>query len=437
MKKVKFEFKYIMIILVVIAGVLLAVSGSFNETKTQTAYKTTVDGTDSTRVAKWEVVGVTRNESSELNLNVGFNEDIKDSGSWYFDVQNKSEVIAKFSNDSKIEFRLYHGSYDNIDDVAPIKWNFLGSKNPITFTITAYPGSATEMLTYQLGDSDPISYAAYKALSVAERKDYKEIFTYTDDPSNDNDNPIVVAKTTGELSFSKSGEADENGTYYYTCSFDMDSALGTLNKLTYDGSMTFKVDWVVEAACSHKNDENNDNICDDCGMCSHVDEEEPNNICDLCGKLVNIDGNYYKYIISNSNSAIAGYELQSGEYVDPSVVPDSEDDGKRYLFKSTNPVEFFEYQKYTSTLGGEPQYKIVTGSNSETSLIGHGKLNEDQRTAIKEYAGNDVQKVWEKFTYAEYDKFVQELAASQDSLSYMAFGAKLQIIFDFNVEQVD
>ena len=53
MKKFKLETKYLMIALVVVIGLLLAVSGTFQESKSMTAYKTDATGSDSARVAKW------------------------------------------------------------------------------------------------------------------------------------------------------------------------------------------------------------------------------------------------------------------------------------------------------------------------------------------------------------------------------------------------
>ena len=429
MKKVKFEFKYIMIILVVIAGVMLAVSGSFNETKTQTAYRTTVDGTDSVRVAKWDVVGLTRNEGANLNLNVGFTENIISGGDWYFDVQNKSEVIAKISDSSSIKLRLFHSSFNN-DDYSTRTWNFLGSVNPFIFTIEVYPNSATELLFYQNGSTE-ISYDEYVALSVAERKAYTEVFKGTAGTE--------VLKTSASSVFKK---VSENGEYFYECEFNLNALSAELEKFDYNESLTFRVHWDVQASCVHE-DTNNDKKCDICGHCSHSDTNS-DNICDSCGNIVNIDGKYNKYIISKSIDAIEGYERieTDNTFIDPSASTEGGESKVRYLFKSTSSqIDFFEYQKYTSTLGGEPFYEFLNESGTQTELVAHSKLSDSQILSIKNYVysstNNDIQKVWEHYTYEQYEKFIQELASTQDSLSYMAFGAKLQIVFNLTVEQVD
>lgn len=442
MKKIKIELKYIMIVLVVIAGVLLAISGNFSETKTMTAYKTTVDGSDSARVAKWDIVGLTRNGAENLNLNVGFQEEVTEAGCWYFDISNFSEVSAAISSASTIKFRLIHDNFNSASAKPNVTWNFLeGTVNPIKFTITAYPGSATSMLKYTKDDST-LNYEAYYNLSAGDKTGYQEVFT----PSGEG---IVVATTETTPVFTLQNESQDGQTvYFYECEFKLSDALNgvsatliekvcSLGMGTTKSDTTFKVEWSVGTVAEHVCvDANNDYKCDinsEHHVCKDTDSDGE---CNGCNQPM--ANQYYKYIISETNGAIEGYELynsSSSTYYDKGV--------QRYIFKSKSPVDFFDYQKYTSTLGGEPMYQLPNQSGTQTILVPHSTVINDDvyKNTVEGYktvgTNLDVRQAWEKLTYDQYNRFKDDYAEVESSLSYMAYGVKLQIIFDLSVEQVD
>ena len=125
---------------------------------------------------------------------------------------------------------------------------------------------------------------------------------------------------------------------------------------------------------------NNDNICD---KCLESTEEKTYS--------------YRKYVISENTNEIEGYTIFRGFdnsnnlITDTNVNPlpyidsdDTEGSNARYIFFS-EPVDFFSYQKYTSTLGGEPMYEFLNTNKTQTLLIPHSKLDSTQKNTIKAY----------------------------------------------------
>ena len=399
MKKIKIEFKYVMILLVVVIGVMLALSGTMMETKTMTAYKTTIDGSDSARVAKWDVVGLTKNNAANMNLNAGFSQEVKESGNWYFEIENKSEVNAIINNKSTVKFRLMHSSFqDNKNDT--ISWNFLNGKtNPVEFTIYAYNASANTMLTYKHKETNSeIKYDEYFALSTQKKLEYTEQF----------DKGTVTETNLGqisELTFKKKSEVIDGQTvYFYEATIDLSKltdAESILGLGVTKTNTTFRVHWSVSA---------------------EGDSQIPQEV---------LNRKYYKYVISDTNTAIDGYSPMTGNYNDGNGTP-------QYIFQSTDGVDFFTYLKYTSTLGGQPMFEFLNSTGTQTLLVAFDKLSVEQKNTILSYSGSSVaRQYWEYLTYKQYTTFASDNILLQDNLAYMSYGLKVQMIFNITVEQVD
>lgn len=421
MKKIKIEFKYLMIALVVIAGVLLAVSGSFSETKTMTAYKTTVDGSDSARVAKWDVVGVSRKNAQEMELESGFAEEISSNGDWYFEIENLSEVNAMLSKDSQVTFRLVHDSFNNFTE-EEISWDFIdGKENPIVFQLFAYDKPLDEILKYiNINDeNDIITYDAYM-----EKKDDEKIL-YVETFIGQESEQVEVCKIDTNMTNTfekKEGVIDEVSQTYYQLTFDFADVADNICSLGFGANRkntTFRLHWEVPTQCPEHKDEDNDGDCD---ICSEVMTSET--------------FSYEKYIISDTTT-VEGYTPYS---VNSTPVSFKDENGDTQYILISEDVDFFDYQKYTSTLGGEPMYKFLNDLGTQTLLIPHSELNDKQKNAILSYslsANSDVNQAQEKLTYIQYEKFQEDYASVQSNLSYMSYGIKMQIIFDLTVEQVD
>lgn len=529
MKKFKLETKYLMIALVVVIGLLLAVSGTFQESKSMTAYKTDATGSDSARVAKWDVVGVTRNNGAEMDLSLGFSETIKADGSWYFEIENNSEVLARIAKTSTIKFRLLHDSFKDLDDES-LTWNFLEDSegneriNDIDFTIYAYNGSAEEMLSYKKGTEEAISFSAFQALnlSVQEKKEYTEIFTKGDIAEQKLISLVENKAGSNPLSFERKSEVIDGETvYFYEATLTLASINDVQALLGFGATKSntlFRVEWKVSTQCSEHIDSNDDKKCDACGICiTHIDSDDADKKCDACGTCVtHVDSNdadkkcdacgicvthvdsdddddkkcdvcvecvehidtnsnffcdvcnecvghvysnsdiacdncgalnitgeysYLKYVISESSADIEGYTILKDNNGDSYVFKDDKNNDC-YIFVSNTPVDFYSYQKYTSTLGGQPMFEFKNDSGTQTILVPYDKVvaDEDKKLSIEKYiisSNTNVTKAWEKLTYLQYKEFSSDYLEVQDSLSYMSYGMKLQIIFNFTVEQVD
>lgn len=419
MKKIKIELKYIMIVLVVIAGVLLAVSGNFSETKTMTAYKTTVNGSDSARVAKWDVVGVSRKNAQEMQLTSGFAEEITSEGNWYFEISNLSEVNAMISKNSTVTFRLMHESFASfVDD--EISWDFLDGKiNEIKFELYAYNQNIDDILVYEKG-TEQISYDDFMNLEEQAKVGYTEKFI----GSSTEEKLICEIKSSMSNKFLKmTSKIDGVNQTYYELTFDFRELTDDQSLLGFGGTRqntTFRLYWYVPVQCT-----------------THVDNDSDDE-CDRCHELMSSSTfAYSKYIISDTTNNIEGYTIYSDEN-NPVAFKDGNGNTK-YIFKS-DPVDFFSYQKYTSTLGGEPMYEFLNAMGTQTLLIAHNKLSDQEKTTINGYdltSNSDVDKAWERLTYEEYERFSANYNQVQNSLSYMSYGISMQIIFNLSVEQVD
>ena len=253
-KKIKIKKAYIFAFAFVVLVVLLAISGT-KSSKTDAKYFTELDSDATTaRVAKWDIKGVTKRDGKAINLAAGFSKKLNegDTGSWYFQISNYSEVYAAISKRSKIRFRLDNDGYTDTS-VNEIKWDFLEDlsnnpiENPISFEVNIYNSSVENLLTYQL-KSDPsevISYDAYSQLT--NKADYDEVI-------NSNVANCELFKTSSSLTFKKAFEKDENGKtiyfYYADLSFEniTDSQLDEILKLGLGDTredVTMQIKWNI------------------------------------------------------------------------------------------------------------------------------------------------------------------------------------------------
>lgn len=448
MKKIRLDLKYSMIFLVIITGLMLTFSGAFSETTTYTAYRTTIDGEDSVRVAKWDVVGVTKNRGANIDLNVGFSQEVTTGGDWYFEIENKSEVNAAINKSSIIKFRLMHNSFETFADT--VTWDFLGTgkDNPVQFVISAFNASAEELLSYKHKTNGTIlKHSQFSSLSVQDKLLYDEIFTQGVATES-------IVGTTDTLTFKKKTEKIEGeNVVFFEASINMSNLANTESVLgmgATKSNTTFRVHWTVGSET-----DNDTFYCYKCHAIlnnqKHGSEIFDSTVskwrCTNCNKNLIIEdfetilnSKYYKYLISDSNEDIEGYTIQTGTF-------DKVDGVNQYLFKSTEGVDFFTYLKYTSSLGGQPMFEFLNTIGTQTILIPFDSLSSDQHIAIAGDPDDDTKKgysttsgsarqAWERLTYEQYEIFERHNIRLQDNLAYMSYGVKVQIIFDITVEQV-
>lgn len=364
-KKIKIKKAYIFAFAFVVLVVLLAISGT-KSSKTDAKYFTELDSDATTaRVAKWDIKGVTKRDGKSINLAAGFSKKLNegDTGSWYFQISNYSEVYAAISKRSKIRFRLDNDGYTDTS-VNEIKWDFLEDlsnnpiENPISFEVNIYNSSVENLLTYQL-KSDPsevISYDAYSQLT--NKADYDEVI-------NSNVANCELFKTSSSLTFKKAFEKDENGKtiyfYYADLSFEKitDSQLDEILKLGLGDTredVTMQIKWNIGQNVGGGSISNNtykiyeltDNLLN--ATYKSYDLVKNNSIY-ISYDLVENANEYKYYYVSNSSSSVVknGYGANveyNGSYLNVSSYSNLVDYYNNYTSEPTFSLQSITFNYY-------------------------------------------------------------------------------------------
>lgn len=356
-KKIKIKKAYIIAFAFVVLVALLAISGT-KSSKTDAKYFTKLDSDATTaRVAKWDIKGVTKRDGKSINLAAGFSKKLNegDTGSWYFQISNYSEVYAAISKRSKIRFRLDNDGYTDTS-VNEIKWDFLENisnnpiENPISFEVNIYNSSVENLLTYQL-KSDPsevISYDAYSQLT--NKADYDEVI-------NSNVANCELFKTSSSLTFKKAFEKDENGKtiyfYYADLSFEniTDSQLDEILKLGLGDTredVTMQIKWNIGQNVGGGSISNN-----------------TYKIYELTDNLLN--ATYKSYDLVKNNSIYISYDLveNANEYKyyyvsnsSSSVVKNGYGDNVEYNGSYLNVNSYSNLVDYYNNYTSEPTFNL-------------------------------------------------------------------------------
>lgn len=364
-KKIKIKKAYIFAFAFVVLVVLLAISGT-KSSKTDAKYFTELDSDAITaHVAKWDIKGVTKRDGKSINLAAGFSKKLNegDTGSWYFQISNYSEVYAAISKRSKIRFRLDNDGYTDTS-VNEIKWDFLEDlsnnpiENPISFEVNIYNSSVENLLTYQL-KSDPsevISYDAYSQLT--NKADYDEVI-------NSNVANCELFKTSSSLTFKKAFEKDENGKtiyfYYADLSFEKitDSQLDEILKLGLGDTredVTMQIKWNIGQNVGGGSISNNtykiyeltDNLLN--ATYKSYDLVKNNSIY-ISYDLVENANEYKYYYVSNSSSSVVknGYGANveyNGSYLNVSSYSNLVDYYNNYTSEPTFSLQSITFDYY-------------------------------------------------------------------------------------------
>lgn len=364
-KKIKIKKAYIFAFAFVVLVVLLAISGT-KSSKTDAKYFTELDSDATTaHVAKWDIKGVTKRDVKSINLAAGFSKKLNegDTGSWYFQISNYSEVYAAISKRSKIRFRLDNDGYTDTS-VNEIKWDFLEDlsnnpiENPISFEVNIYNSSVENLLTYQLksNPSEVISYDAYSQLT--NKADYDEVI-------NSNVANCELFKTSSSLTFKKAFEKDENGKtiyfYYADLSFEniTDSQLDEILKLGLGDTredVTMQIKWNIGQNVGGGSISNNtykmyeltDNLLN--ATYKSYDLVKNNSIY-ISYDLVENANEYKYYYVSNSSSSVVknGYGANveyNGSYLNVSSYSNLVDYYNNYTSEPTFSLQSITFDYY-------------------------------------------------------------------------------------------
>lgn len=408
-KKHQINFNKILITLGVIALFLILVASSMKN-GTNAKYNSRVDMDSSTRVAKWDVKGITKKNGQNINFEAGFSSKLAegDEGNWYFHISNYSEVNAKISDNSRIRFRIDNDSYDSsIKDT--ITWNFMKDpttnlplNNPIYFSIEAYDSSVETLIKYQNKTTGTtISYDDYQNLSSTDKEKYDEIIS-------NSVNKIKLFETSqNAFTLTKASEKDKNDKTIYFYYFDINfkdyftTAYESFLQLGFDNrktDTTFRVSWKINKVGSQQ--------------------------------TTSAERKYNVYSISNNQ-----------EPDKPIYGPLNE--GTITYYIGATEMNLFDYCLYQhASLTGEPMFTF-TNNKGKTYTVQYSYLTDEQKELIRSYVHNsitsldDLNQLLEYYTYQEYTRYLKEEKEAKENSTYLEYGMKVQIDFIFGVEQID
>ena len=408
-KKHQINLNKILITFGVIALFLILVASSMKN-GTNAKYNSRVDMDSSTRVAKWDVKGITKKNGQNINFEAGFSSKLAegDEGNWYFHISNYSEVNAKISNDSRIRFRIDNDNYDSsIPDT--ITWNFMKDatnnvalNNPIYFSIDAYDSSVESLIMYKSQTSGTtISYDDYQNLSSSEKLNYEETLS-------ENVSSIKLFETTqNAFTLTKASEKDKNDKTIYFYYFDINfkdyftTAYESFLQLGFDNKKTdttFRVSWKIDKVGSQQ--------------------------------TTSTERKYNVYSISNN-------QKPTNTIYGPISF------GTNTYYIGATEMNLFDYCLYQhASLTGEPMFTF-TNNKGKTYTVQYSYLTDDQKELILSYENNsitsldDLNQLLEYYTYKEYTRYLKEEKEAKENSTYLEYGMKVQIDFILGVEQID
>lgn len=354
--------KYLFIIAICAVIALIVYSSGTNKSSTNAAYRTEVNGSDGARVAKWDINSLDK-DGKEMTLSADVQNIESGSGNWFLEIQNLSEVVAKYGSNSKIQLKLgseifglndyFHSGSHN--------WNFIkkgGSYqvNPIKFVVTLYDCPLSDILSYTAGG---VTYTIDQYLKLDEAVK----LTCTEKVE-------VPSTVTKAVAFDTSTSTiqlkyDEG---YMIQEFELGTLLAAFSNFGMDSNnkKCIRIEWSISGSAGGTNETTK------------------------------------QFEIYNSDGTL----------------------------KET--VDLFDYQKYISSLKGEPSYQILDNGVYLTKKHSQVKQNDTYRTWL---LANGT--AFEKKTYAMYESFNTANQEYMKTLGYLECGLTASIIFDLKVEQVD
>ncbi len=420
--------KYLFILVFIVVVVLIVTSTNFKPSSSMSRYRSDINGSSGARVAKWDVKGIAKNGGESVLLDAGFTDNITEGkGNWFFDIENDSELNAEVNSNSTITLRLAADSLS----ANTINWDFLtGSNgvvidNPVNFIITAYNASAKDLISYVHKDtSTPIGFEEYGALSDELKAFYNEVINADLPNTEASKKPKVTLLDTKSdaLTFNKKSELVDGKIHnYYELSFKLSDKIKD-KKISLDlgfgnnkTNICFRIEWSVEDIQKAVGDpetpaETEVKYC----AYTFVEGAEPTNT----ETTYELDGKKFLYI-----------------------------DGKNYYIRMQEK-NFFDYLRYTSTLGGEPQFEFASNSGIAGSkmLVFYSKLTADQKATIEAYealttktgkTAEDIKHIAEYLEYTQYKAFVLANQEFAEKLPYLSMGLTFSVQFDLRCEQKD
>ena len=434
------------------AGIMIIVFllSSFLMSGLLARYTSGNSASDSARVAYWDVESVEK-DGTEVSFSKGITTlASEDSGNWFFQINNKSEVAAIVDSLSSVSLTVSSTSFKSTDVME--SWDFLKEggveiNNPITFKVSIYDCKCEELdqyLVYTKG-SNSLNKTQYDALSDIEKQGYVEDVVL---PNDSTIKEYVILNTDEDLSFTR---IIEYGRVYFTTdktlsSNDIELAIGT-------GSCTVRVKWSVGLnTASGGTIKNSFNAF-------YVIERSEYNTTDYTG-LVEYNNNTKVAKLTKGVAVNQITNATKGRYFFEVNVEENDTNAKKEYIIAYKEYDYFDYLIYVSSLGGEPtfteleyeflevetrssgiykrSYNIVPDSEKNIirtrTLIDVDTTNTNATTSI---TYDTIKKYFEKLQLDEYEAFILAQNEFQNSVGYLGIGLNCNITLDIKVSQVD
>ena len=387
-KKTKYKIN-VPLLAAVVLFILLVVTVSLNP-GIKAKYLSQDSSDDSARVAKWKIDSIDANGVS-LDKTIDFNQKITtESGFYFFEIQNASEVSAILETNSQITFELSHENF--IGMMNKPTWDFLGTDNPIDFRVVLYDTSLNNVVSNNNG------VISLKTLDSSVRQ--VQLFT------TDGCKTPLIHKQTGTK-------------HTYLLSFPLEEAFNNiedsvaLRSLSHgNDKITIGLFWDVNSAGSGSGGSGSGNI-----------ESKRYKLYDLVT------------IIPSGYEEVAGTE-GGFEVTDPNedlkkfYIVEKEVNFADYFIVSAGEPTFTFKGRFEGTEVQIPYSEVIDDDTLRKELEERGLPNSSSNYA-------DLLKYIEKLDYYQYKAFSTDKDDFIKAQSYLQYGLTINVIFDLKVSQVD
>jgi len=445
MKKLLKNKKFVLYATLIIVVLLMWACGSLNTTKSSASYKSEISSTDSTaKVAKWNIIDVAKKKGTNVDLEVGFSEKITDtdsgrSGDWFLELDNQSEVNAKIDLDSKISLQLHHDTFTGLKNT---DWNFLGSVNPLKFTISLYQGSIDDVVSYNDG-VNYITYDTYNGLSKEQQKNYTQQF--------DSSKLICLAINTNTVpSFTSSTLIGGKVVYFIEVTLkDIITDESLIEMLEFGlgedrVSKVLHLSWDIDDSSIITVTNYNDLS----KLSSNQKSESYTYVVSSTGKKYRYDSSSSSFIeIVVSNDLYKRYELST---IKGDIVDGTDPDGYKVQMGNDDEIYYLneiscDFAEYFLFSHGEPVYTFGNSMIRFSLLSDEQKTQVQNRTIKNENSGaptesmtfSDLKLYLEKLEYPQYDRFQGDYVSFASGSVYLSYGLSCKFVLDLKVVQVD
>lgn len=386
-KKTKYKIN-VPLLAAVVLFILLVVTVSLNP-GIKAKYLSQDSSNDSARVAKWKIDSIDANGVS-LDKTIDFNQKITtESGFYFFEIQNASEVSAILDNDSKITIELLHETFIGMNK--PGKWDFLGTDNPIDFRVVLYDTSLENVVSKDGSGNiilKDLSSSSITQIPLFTTVDCDRILTYK---------PGVKP------------------TYYLSFSFAEASVAEAIRSLPIGGkNLTIGLFWDVNSTGGGGG--GGTDIESKRYMLYDLVTIKPDSTSDY--KIVT-DTENYDYNVTDPNGDKKTF-----------YIVEKEVNFADYFIVSAGEPTFTFAGNIAGTEVQVPYSEVIADATKLNELVNRGIPTESSKYS-------DLVKYIESLEYYQYKAFSTDKDDFIKAQSYMQYGLTINVIFDLKVSQKD